>query len=172
VAQILSNSGEAGLLDLNVNQNQKALRAVAYQSGFKQYGMFTMVIVPKENQSFDKAKNLLLEQIDLVKKGEFPDWLISAIVNDLKLQKLKALETADGLASELYSAFINNRTWEQELNEISEYEKITKEDVVKFAQDFFKDNYVLIKKQKELMEILLELIIRELRQLKLIESSI
>ena len=148
VAQILSNSGEAGLLDLNVNQNQKALRAVAYQSGFKQYGMFTMVIVPKENQSFDKAKNLLLEQIDLVKKGEFPDWLISAIVNDLKLQKLKALETADGLASELYSAFINNRTWEQELNEISEYEKITKEDVVKFAQDFFKDNYVLIKKAK------------------------
>ena len=148
VAQILSNSGEAGLLDLNVNQNQKALRAVAYQSGFKQYGMFTMVIVPKENQSFDKAKNLLLEQIDLVKKGEFPDWLISAIVNDLKLQKLKVLETADGLASELYSAFINNRTWEQELNEISEYEKITKEDVVKFAQDFFKDNYVLIKKAK------------------------
>ena len=148
VAQILSNSGEAGLLDLNVNQNQKALRAVAYQSGFKQYGMFTMVIVPKENQSFDKAKNLLLEQIDLVKKGDFPDWLISAIVNDLKLQKLKILETADGLASELYSAFINNRTWEQELNEISEYEKITKEDVVKFAQDFFKDNYVLIKKAK------------------------
>ncbi|MFT3920354.1 M16 family metallopeptidase [Cloacibacterium sp.] len=148
VAQILSNSGEAGLLDLNVNQNQKALRAVAYQSGFKQYGMFTMVIIPKENQSLDKAKNLLLEQIDLVKKGDFPDWLISAIVNDLKLQKLKALETADGLASELYSAFINNRTWEQELNEISEYEKITKEDVVKFAQDFFKDNYVLIKKAK------------------------
>lgn len=148
VAQILSNSGEAGLLDLNVNQNQKALRAVAYQSGFKQYGMFTMVIIPKENQSLDKAKNLLLEQIDLVKKGDFPDWLISAIVNDLKLQKLKALETADGLASELYSAFINNRTWEQELNEISEYEKITKEDVVKFAQDFFKDNYILIKKAK------------------------
>lgn len=148
VAQILSNSGEAGLLDLNVNQNQKALRAVAYQSGFKQYGMFTMVIVPKEKQSLDKAKNLLLEQIDLVKKGDFPDWLISAIVNDLKLQKLKALETADGLASELYSAFINNRTWEQELNEISEFEKITKEDVVKFAQDFFKDNYVLIKKAK------------------------
>ena len=148
VAQILSNSGEAGLLDLNVNQNQKALRAVAYQSGLKQYGMFTMVIVPKEKQSLDKAKNLLLEQIDLMKKGDFPDWLISAIVNDLKLQKLKVLETADGLASELYSAFINNRTWEQELNEISEYEKITKEDVVKFAQDFFKDNYVLIKKAK------------------------
>jgi hypothetical protein len=33
--------------------------------------MFTMVIVPKENQSLDKAKNLLLEQIDLVKKEIF-----------------------------------------------------------------------------------------------------
>jgi len=148
VAQILSNSGEAGLLDLNINQNQKALRAVAYQSGFKQYGMFTMVIIPKENQTLDEAKNLLLEQIDLVKKGAFPDWLIPAIINEMKLQKLKNLETADGLATVLYGAFISERTWEEELNEISECEKITKDEVVNFAQNFFKDNYVAIKKEK------------------------
>lgn len=148
VAQILSNSGEAGLLDLNINQSQKALRAMAYQTGFKQYGMFTMVIIPKENQSLDEAKNLLLEQIELVKKGDFPDWLIPAIVNEMKLQKLKNLETADGLATILYGAFINERTWEEELNEISKCEKITKNEVVKFAQNFFKDNYVAIKKER------------------------
>ena len=33
-------------------------------------------------------------------------------------------------------------------NEINEYEKITKADVVKFANDFFKENYVVIKKEK------------------------
>lgn len=147
VAQILSNSGEAGLLDLYVNQNQKALRSYAYQMGFKQYGVFTMQVIPKENQSFDEAKQLLLEQIEKVKKGDFPDWLISAIVNDIKLQKLKGMETADGLATALYSAFIMGRTWEQELKEISEFEKITKEEVMIFAQNFFKDNYVLLKKE-------------------------
>ena len=53
-----------------------------------------------------------------------------------------------GLATQLYGTFINKQDWEQELNEINEYEKITKADVVKFANDFFKDNYVVIKKEK------------------------
>ena len=148
VGEILSNNAEAGLLDLNINQKQKALRAVAYSSAFKNYGSLTLVIVPKENQSLDEAKNLLLEQIDLVKKGDFPDWIITAIQNDYKLQNLKQLETADGLATVLYSSFINERTWEQELNEIAECEGITKEEVVEFAQNFFQKNYVCIKKEQ------------------------
>ncbi|AZI31717.1 M16 family metallopeptidase [Kaistella carnis] len=148
VGNILTNSGDSGLMDTKINQTQKALRAVAYESAFKNYGSFSMIIVPKNDQTLDDAKKLLLEQIDLVKKGEFQEWLIPAIINDMKIQRMKTLETADGLATSLYGTYINGRTWEQELNEINEYEKITKADVVKFANDFFKDNYVVIKKEK------------------------
>ncbi|UOE41869.1 insulinase family protein [Chryseobacterium suipulveris] len=148
VANILTNSGESGLIDLNINQKQKALRAFAYASPFKNYGNFSMVIVPKNDQSLDDAKKLLLEQIDLVKKGDFPDWLIPSIVNDMKIQRMKSFETADGLATTLYQTYIGNQSWENELNELNEYSKITKADVVKFANDFFKDNYVVIKKEK------------------------
>ncbi len=148
VANILTNSGESGLIDLNINQKQKALRAMAYESAFKNYGNFSMIIVPKNEQSLDDAKKLLLEQLDLVKKGEFPDWLIPAIINDMKIQRMKDYETANGLATQLYGVYINDKTWEQELNELNEYEKITKADVIKFANDFFKDNYVIIKKEK------------------------
>ena len=148
VGNILTNSGDSGLIDLNINQQQKALRAMAYESAFKKYGSFSLIIVPKNDQTFDEAKKLMLEQIDLVKKGEFQEWLIPAIINDMKIQRMKTFETADGLASSLYGTYINDRTWEQELNEINEYEKITKADVVKFANEFFKDNYVIIKKEK------------------------
>lgn len=148
VANLLTNSGETGLIDLNINQKQKALRAMAYDSPFKTYGNFSMVIVPKNGQSLDDAKKLLLDQIELVKKGEFQDWLIPAIINDMKIQQMKSLETADGLATALYGSYINNQDWENELNQINEYEKITKEDVVKFANEFFKDNYVVVKKEK------------------------
>lgn len=148
VGNILTNSGDSGLIDLNINQSQKALRAMAYESAFKKYGSFSLIIVPKNDQTFDEAKKLMLDQIDLVKKGEFQEWLIPAIINDMKIQRMKTFETADGLASSLYGTYINDRTWEQELNEINEYEKITKADVVKFANEFFKDNYVIIKKEK------------------------
>ncbi|WP_417429861.1 M16 family metallopeptidase [Halpernia sp.] len=147
-ANILTNRGEAGLLDLNINQAQKALFAQAFSTGFKNYGYFSAVIVPKEEQSLEEGIAMLLEQINLIKKGEFEDWLLEAIFNDFKLQRLKALETADGLACNLYDTYIKNRTWQEELQEMSEYESITKEEIVVFANDFFKENYVVVYKEK------------------------
>ena len=148
VANILTNSGESGLIDININQSQKALRAMAYDSAFKDYGSFSLIIVPKNDQTLEEAKQLLLDQIDLLKKGEFQDWLIPAIVNDMKIQRMKMFETADGLATALYGTYINDITWEEELNEINEYSKITKADIVEFANEFFQDNYVVLKKEK------------------------
>ncbi|WP_312175237.1 insulinase family protein [Chryseobacterium sp.] len=148
VANILSNRGEAGLIDLNINQTQKLLWGQAFSVGLKQYGYFSIVAVPKETQTLDEAKNLVLEQVELVKKGNFPDWTLKAIINDFKVQRMKGLETADGLATNLYDTYIKGRTWEQELNEMDEYAAITKDEVVNFANQFFKDNYVIVKKEK------------------------
>ncbi|MCL8537091.1 insulinase family protein [Chryseobacterium gallinarum] len=148
VANILSNRGEAGLLDLHINQTQKMLWAQAFSVGLKQYGYFSIVAVPKETQTLDEAKELVLEEIELIKKGDFPDWMLPAIINDFKLQRMKGLETAEGLATTLYDSYIKGRTWEQELNEMEEYARFTREDVISFAQNFFKDNYVIINKEK------------------------
>ena len=148
VVNILSNRGEAGLLDLNINQTQRMLWAQAYSVGLKEYGYFSIVAVPKETQTLDEAKDMVLEQIELVKKGDFPDWMLPAIINDFKLQRMKGLETAEGLATNLYDTYIKNRTWAQELNEMDEYESFTKEDVVDFAKSFFLDNYAIVYKEK------------------------
>ena len=152
VANILTNQGDCGLIDLNINQSQKALRAMAYSSAFKNYGTFSLIIVPQHNQTLDEAKQLLLDQIELVKNGDFPDWLISAITNDMKIQRMKAFETADGLATTLYGTYINDISWEEELNEIELYAQTTKEEIVEFANEFFRDNYVVLKKEKGINE--------------------
>jgi predicted Zn-dependent peptidase len=148
VANILSNRGEAGLLDLHINQTQKMLWAQAFSVGLKQYGYFSIVAVPKETQTLDEAKEMVLEEIELIKKGDFPDWMLPAIINDFKLQRMKGLETAEGLATTLYDTYIKGRTWEQELNEMDEYSSFTKEDVMNFALTFFKNNYVVVYKEK------------------------
>lgn len=147
-ANILSNKGEAGLLDLNINQTQRMLWAQAFSVGLKQYGYFSIVAVPKETQTLEEAKEMVLEQLELIKKGDFPDWMLPAIISDFKLQRLKGLETADGLATNLYDTYIKGRSWEQELNELDEYQAFTKEDVVNFANAFFKENYVVVDKEK------------------------
>ncbi|MNU15571.1 Peptidase M16 inactive domain protein [compost metagenome] len=154
-ANILSNRGEAGLLDLNINQTQKMLWAQAYSLGLKQYGYFSLVAVPKENQTLSEAKEMMLEQIELLKKGDFPDWMLPAIINDFKLQRLKGLETAEGLATNLYDTYIKGRTWEEELSEMDEYASFTKQDIIDFSNAFFKDNYVIINKEKGINDQLL-----------------
>ncbi|WP_288436928.1 insulinase family protein [uncultured Chryseobacterium sp.] len=151
-ANILSNRGEAGLLDLHINQTQKMLWAQAFSVGLRQYGYFSIVAVPKETQTLEEAKNIVLEEIELIKKGDFPDWMLPAIINDFKLQRMKSLETTEGLATNLYDTYIKGRTWEQELNEMDEYAAFTKEDVVNFANDFFKENYVIVDKEKGVNE--------------------
>lgn len=148
IAHILSNKGEAGLLDLNINQAQKALYAQAYSVGFKEYGYFSMVIIPKEDQNLDSGIELLLNQIEEIKKGNFPDWILEAIVNDLKIQRLKSLETADGLATNLYDVFIKERSWKTEVEELELYASITKEEIVAFANSFFKADYVAVYKER------------------------
>ncbi|WP_124640088.1 M16 family metallopeptidase [Amniculibacterium aquaticum] len=148
VANILTNKGEAGLLDININQTQKALWAQAYSVGFKQYGYFSAVIIPKENQSLDEGKELLLNQIERIKKGEFSEDLLQAIINDFKTQRIKSWETADGLATTLYDTYIKGRTWEDELNEIPQYESISHQEIVEFAHRFFKNNFVEVHKEK------------------------
>ncbi len=148
ISSLLTNRGEVGLLDLDVNNKQKALYAGAYAMGFKQYGMISLVLVPKENQSLQEGKALLLEALDKIKKGEFPDWMLWAIVNDFKLQQIKGLESSDGLATNLYQTYIRGQSWKEELEELAIYESITKEEVMEFAQSFFIDNYVEIFKEK------------------------
>ncbi|MEI7485818.1 MAG: insulinase family protein [Chryseobacterium sp.] len=155
VANILSNRGEAGLLDLNINQTQRMLWAQAFSVGLKEYGYFSIVAVPKETQTLKEAQEMVLEQIELLKKGDFPDWMLPAIINDFKIQRMKALETAEGLATNLYDTYIKGRSWEQELNEMDEYSEFTKQEVIDFANEFFKDNYVIINKEKGVNDKLL-----------------
>ncbi len=148
ISSLLTNQGEVGVLDLDVNNKQKALYAGAYAMGFKQYGMISLVLVPKETQTLQQGKLLLLEALEKIKRGEFADWMLEAIINDFKLQQMKGLESADGLATNLYQTYIRGQSWKEELEELSIYESITKQEIMAFAKSFFIDNYVEIYKEK------------------------
>ncbi|MDR1877034.1 MAG: insulinase family protein [Flavobacteriaceae bacterium] len=147
VSMILDNSG-AGLIDVHINQKQKAQGAGSYVSFFTDYGMHALYGVSREGQTLEEVQQLLLEQLEEVKRGNFEDWLIPAIVKDLKVQRVKRRETANGVATQMYNAFIRKQSWQSVLNEAVELDKITKEDVVRFANEFYRDNYVVVYKEK------------------------
>jgi predicted Zn-dependent peptidase len=149
IGSILSN-GKAGLLDINLNKQQKVLRASAGYNQMKDYGVFILSANPKTGQSLEDAQKLLLDQIDLLKKGEFDESLIKATVANTKFSELQAYDNNDVRADATMNAFILNRgtEWDKNLSATDEMAKITKKEVVDFANKFFINNYVSILKHK------------------------
>ncbi|MDV7390593.1 hypothetical protein RZS08_04530, partial [Arthrospira platensis SPKY1] len=90
-------------------------------------------------------KDLLFEQIELLKKGEFPDWLMEAALNNLRLQELRNAESIGSRASILNFTFLNKRNYEDVINYIDILGRITKEDIMEFAKKHIRDdNYVVV----------------------------
>jgi len=149
ISSILTN-GKAGLIDINLNKQQKVLRAGSSYQQMKDYGVFYLFAQPKQDQSLEEVSKLVLEQIDLLKAGKFDNDLLKAIVANNKLSFLQAFDSNGKRAEYLSNAFILNKGngWAKDLNEINEMAKITKEQVVAFAKTFFKDNYVIGFKHK------------------------
>ena len=147
IDMMLSNS-QAGLFDLNLNQKQKVQRASSFPIFFTEYGLHNMDGNPKEGQSLEEVKDLILGQIEKIKKGEFEDWMLEAVINDLKLSELQQYEDATALANEYYNAFIHHQDWKDRIQFLDELKKITKQEVIDFANAFYKDNYVVVYKRK------------------------
>ncbi len=141
------NNGNAGLMDLNLSLAQKVLGAAAMADIAADYSAFIMMGNPKQGQSLDEVKKLLMEQLDLVKKGQFADWLIPAIINNMKMDRIKRQENISARALGFADLFITETPYNDYVSEIDRLAKITKQDIIDFAnKNFTENNYVAIYK--------------------------
>ncbi len=147
VDMILSNSS-AGLMDLNLNQKGLVQRAGTYPSFLNDYGFHMLNGSPKQGQSLEEVKDLMISQVELIKSGEFEDWMLDAVINDMKLSLTRQYENNTALADAYVDAFIYNQNWADEIAFIEELKEINKEDLVAFANEFYGDNYVVVYKRK------------------------
>jgi len=148
LADMILANGNAGLIDLNLNQKQAVQRGGCSPTFLNDYGYHQFTGSPKEGQTLDEVKDLLLAQIEKLKKGEFDEWMIKAVINDLKLSQTRQYENNTALASAYYNAFIHHQDWTNKVSFLNELKKITKKELVDFANSFYKNNYVVTYKRK------------------------
>ena len=144
---VLSN-GRAGLFDLDLNQTMKVQRASGGSELLHDHGAFFLMGTPKQGQSLEEVKNLMLEEIGKLKKGEFPENLLPSIINNRKRNYYQRLESNEARADMFVDAFINEVDWKQEVGKIDRISKITKQEIVDFANKFFTDAYVVVYKKQ------------------------
>jgi len=147
IGSLLYNQ-RAGLIDLNVNQNQQVMEAIGDYLGLEDHSLLLFNGVPHQDQSLEQVKQHILKQVENIRQGNFDDWLIEAVINDLKLKQIQQYESNLGRSEAFVDAFTNGVDWEDYVNEINKLETITKEDVIAFANENLKDNYVAVFKHQ------------------------
>ncbi|MCF6402050.1 insulinase family protein [Chitinophaga filiformis] len=150
VVSEVMNNGKAGLLDLNINKQQKVLRSSAGVMPWKDYSVFSLSGTAKQGQTLEEVKDLLLGQLEILKKGEFDETMVRAIVNNAKLSELQGLESNNTRANALMDGFIKHRgkNWATDVSFVDDMGKVTKQQIVDFANKYFANNYVLLYKRK------------------------
>ncbi len=152
VAQIASailNNGQAGLIDLDLNQQQKVLGAYGGFSGQPDYSMFLLGGSPKAGQSLEEVRDLLLGEVAKLRSGDFDEKLIEASINNFKLYMMRAYESNDSRADMYVQSFIAGTNWADEVAQLDRMAKVTKQDVVDWANKYLgPESYAIVYKRE------------------------
>ena len=148
VSYILYN-GSAGLIDLNLNQQQKVLGAQSEAYTRPDAGEFIIMANPKQGQTLEDVRDLLLAEIAKIRNGEFDESLMTGTINNLRLSMMRQLEDNSNRADMFVQSFINGTDWADEVAALDKMSEITKQDVMDWAGKYLADNsYAIVYKRQ------------------------
>ncbi|HVZ38632.1 MAG TPA: insulinase family protein [Candidatus Kapabacteria bacterium] len=137
----------AGLIDLNLKKKQVVLDAGSSPSIMHDYSFHRFSGVPKQGQTLEQVRDLLLQQIGKLKKGEFDEQSMAAVLKNLKVDQIRQYETNEGRAFALLDAFTLGQDWKTYSAKLDMMSHFTKKDIVEFANKYYGNDYVVVYKR-------------------------
>ncbi len=147
IVDALLSNGRAGLFDIDLNQSQQVLEAGSELYMMSDYSTLFAIAMPKEGQTLEQARDLMLSEVEKLCKGEFSESLLEAIINNKKRDLMSLTENNRRMAMQLFRSFIQGKEWKDVVEEIDRLSHITKQDIVDFANRRLRDNYVCVLKR-------------------------
>lgn len=134
VPSILSNA-YCGIIDQNLIQTQKVLYAGASGDQLSDAGFMMLMGMPKQGQILEQVEALLLESVETLKRGDFDESILSAIIANYKRDLMTSYEDNFSRCYSMALSFINGSSWEDVVTTIDRVGAITKSDVVAWANE-------------------------------------
>jgi predicted Zn-dependent peptidase len=138
----------AGLLDENLLQNQKVLEARSWSWLYEDYSVFGLYGKAREGQALEEVKDLLLEQVEKIRNGDFEPWLLEGAIRDLRINELRATEDNEMRAHILTNAFILGIDWERYVHRFELLDQLSPERIASIARDNLNEDYVAVYKRQ------------------------
>lgn len=148
VSPLLAN-GKCGLLDVDIQQQQKALAVGASDIQLADYGGLVVIGYPKQGQTLEEVRDLLLEEIEKLRRGDFDESMLAATINNYRRSEMQNQDSNDGRAMWYVEAFINGADWKDEVGRLDRLAGITKDDVVAWANEKLRpESYAVVYKRR------------------------
>jgi predicted Zn-dependent peptidase len=143
---LLSNSA-AGLIDVNLVQTQAVQAAYSYPSIDNAACALILHGEPKEGQTLEQVRDLLVQQIEAIKAGKFDEASLKAIILNSDIDQIKRFKSNTSRTYFLMEAFISGKGYREQFNGLSEMAKLSKAEIVAFANEYFTEGRVEIYKR-------------------------
>jgi predicted Zn-dependent peptidase len=148
LVDLLLNNSSAGLIDLNLVKAQKVLSASSGVDALNDYSIFELTGKPREGQTLEQVRDLLISQMELIREGKFDDSLVKAILLNEEISKLGQYKENSNRAFFLMESYISGLGYMKLWNEQWEMKKITREEIVEIANEFLNRDRVEVFKRK------------------------
>lgn len=148
ITEMILMNGQAGLVDLNLAQQQKVLNPSTFPYLIEDYSELIMYGMPRPNQSLDEVTSLLIDQVNKIGNGEFDDWMIDAAIKNLKLREIRNIESNGARVSMITQSYTSGIPWSDAVNKYERLKTYTKKEIQDFAKNKLGDRYVAVYKRQ------------------------
>ena len=145
IRNLFNNSSRTGLLD-RLSVENKILSANAFSLGGIDHGGLGFQFIPKlVFQSFRSAENLVLDEINKVRDGEFDEEMLESIKLNMIQSHESNLESMQKRLWLILSTVMNNKSWDDTRSYPERVSSINKARVLEVTQKYFGDNYLVVR---------------------------
>ena len=142
VGSLLNNSMETGLLD-KITMDGDVTGAGCQIDARRDMGRIIVMAVPyydasqQTYESNSATEKIVLREIDKLKNGEIPDWLIQSVKAEYAQNIALQFEEGDAKMMALVQCFIYGIPTDRIFRENEQIQALTKEDIQRVAKKFF-----------------------------------
>ncbi|MEX1364445.1 MAG: insulinase family protein [Nannocystaceae bacterium] len=150
--RVLDNA-RVGLLNVELELTQRVPSAGSYLSTLREAGNFVVRANAREGQTPEQLEAMLLEVVGKLKRGEFTEQDVTAVKLQQEVSLKRRLERPGSRVSAMMSAFIEHRQWADVVEHDERFQKVTRDDVMRVANRYLGDDYVVVAKRKGTQDI-------------------
>ena len=146
VMDLLLLDGQSGMLNRDLMLSQKVAQASCNPTFRRYAGHYELSADALKGQTHQELETLLLAEVNKLKTGDFSAEDLKAALVRAKLNEQAIVESNNARVGHMLQAYMTGQPWADYIRRIERLSAITKEDVVRVAQKYLSDNYLLLKK--------------------------